>query len=127
MVFSSLDTVELSDEEAGAVDAVFCSALGMSCSWVLARPRLKRNKGRKFFFCFLKEDFFMTHIRALSLITHGEAPEISKYVNVNFRFGNILTLLSKELLDKIFIDNFFVSSKLILVNQHDNVLNVKVK
>ena len=69
----------------------------------------------------------MTHIRALSLITHGEAPEISKYVNVNFRFGNILTLLSKELLDKIFIDNFFVSSKLILVNQHDNVLNVKVK
>ena len=74
-VFSSLNTVELSDEEAGAVDAVFCSALGMSCSWVLARPRLKRNKGRKFFFCFLKEDFFMTHIRALSLITHGEAPE----------------------------------------------------
>ena len=122
-VFSSLDTVELSDEEAGAVDAVFCSALGMSCSWVLARPRLKRNKGRKFFFCFLKEDFFMTHIRALSLITHGEAP---KTFNLEIRKCQ-LSFWEYTNLDKIFTDNFFVSSKLILVNQHDNVLNVKVK
>ena len=71
----------------------------------------------------------MTHIRALSLITHGEAPET---FNLEIRkcqlsFWEQLTLLSKELLDKIFTDNFFVSSKLILVNQHENVLNVKVK
>ena len=65
----------------------------------------------------------MTHIRALSLITHGETPET---FNLEIRKCQ-LSFWEYTNLDKIFTDNFFVSSKLILVNQHDNVLNVKVK
>ena len=45
-VFPSLDGVEFCDEGAGAEDAVFCSDLGRSCSWVRARPRLQQKEQR---------------------------------------------------------------------------------
>lgn len=45
-VFSPPDWFEFCEEGAGADDAIFCSDLGRSCSWVRARPRLQQNEQR---------------------------------------------------------------------------------